>query len=192
VELRARMRARRRALKDSHRQQFAAQFADGLLRSRLVQRSKRIACYLAVDGEMDPAPLIAQLWAQGKVVHLPVIHGKRLWFLPFAEDTPLVPNRFGILEPALPANQRCPPSALGLVLVPLSAFDRRGNRLGTGGGYYDRSFAFLRRRRHRSRPLLIGAAYAFQGGEELQPQPWDVPLNGVATEDGLDVWGPGV
>jgi len=190
VELRARMRTQRRALKDSQRQQLAAQFTDGLLRSRLVQRAKKIACYLAMDGEMDPAPLIAQLWAQGKTVYLPVIHSKRLWFLPFSPDTPLATNRFGIPEPALPANRRCPPSALDLVLVPLTAFDRRGNRLGMGSGYYDRSFAFLRRRRHWSRPQLIGAAYGFQGGENLQPQPWDVQLSGVGTEDGLELWGP--
>jgi 5-formyltetrahydrofolate cyclo-ligase len=91
-------------------------------------------------------------------------------------------NRFGIPEPQLPAAQQWQPEALDAVLVPLLAFDRHGNRLGSGAGYYDRSFAFLGTRRPRPAPLLIGVAYAMQEVERLAIEPWDVPLDYIATE----------
>jgi 5-formyltetrahydrofolate cyclo-ligase len=71
------------------------------------------------------------------------------------------------------------------VLAPLVAFDRSGNRLGMGGGYYDRSFAYLRHRVHWRRPRLIGYAYGFQEVQALERAHWDVPLSGVVTELGL-------
>ena len=71
---------------------------------------------------------------------------------------------------------------LDLVLVPLVAFDDRGNRLGMGGGYYDQTFAFLSQRQHYRRPTLLGVAYEFQRLVALPVQAWDIPLDGVATE----------
>ena len=125
----------------------------------------------------------------GKQICLPMLlpwHYNRLWFVPWAAGDPLVRNRFGIAEPR-PARDRRPiaPHALDLVLTPLVAFDRNCRRMGMGGGYYDRSFAFLGRRRHWNKPRLLGLAYGFQEVETLPVRPWDVPLAGVATEHGV-------
>jgi 5-formyltetrahydrofolate cyclo-ligase len=179
------MRRERRALTDRQRTRHAAALARHLATSAIVMRSRRIALYLVNDGEMDPAPLIERLWAMRRDVYLPFIEGRRLWFMPYERSTRLTPNRFLIPEPDLAPRERCRPYALDLVLMPLVAFDDRGNRLGMGGGYYDRSFAFLRERRHWRRPALVGIAYEFQRVPALPVQPWDVPLAAIATERGL-------
>lgn len=152
----------------------------------LLRRVSRVACYLAGDGEMDLAPTLARLWNAGKQVYLPSLHGSSLWFLPAIPATPMLRNRFGIPEPAVGPGTRVAPFALDLVLMPLVAFDPSGNRLGMGGGFYDRTFAYLARRRYWRKPLLIGTAYDFQRLDSLPARPWDVPLHGVLTERGLE------
>jgi 5-formyltetrahydrofolate cyclo-ligase len=69
--------------------------------------------------------------------------------------------------------------------MPLVAFDPSGNRLGMGGGFYDRTFSYLRNRKFWTKPLLIGIAYEFQRLDSLTPSPWDVPLQAIATEKSL-------
>ena len=183
--LRAEMRARRRALSRRERALLARSLARQLAGTLRVRRARRIACYLANDGEMDLAPVMALLRGNGGQVLLPALHGKTLWFLPYDTNTPLAPNRFGILEPDVAASSRCRARDLDLVLMPLVAFDAAGNRLGMGGGYYDRTFSYLRNRVAWRKPLLIGVAYEFQREQSLPRQPWDVPLQAVATEKQL-------
>lgn len=91
-------------------------------------------------------------------------------------------NIYGIPEPALRNNRLRPPWALDLLLVPLVGFDPECNRLGMGGGFYDRSLAYLARRLHWRRPTLIGIAHEIQKVDRLDTQPWDIPLDMVATE----------
>ena len=134
---------------------------------------------------MDLAPVIEFLRSIGREVLLPALHGDGLWFLPYCEDTPMKSNRFGIPEPFLPPRARCPARELDIVLVPLVAVDSAGNRLGMGGGYYDRTFAYLRARSVWRRPLLIGVAYEFQRVARLPARAWDIPLDALATEKQL-------
>lgn len=185
-QIRRRMRRARRALTPQQRQAAAHALAQHVLCHRQFQRARRIGLYLAVQGEMAVDELIERAWAAGKEVYLPVLlpyRYNRLWFAPHRPAQPLKPNRFGIPEPDVPASAMLNPRALDLVLVPLVAFDAAGHRLGMGGGYYDRTFAFLRTRRHWRRPLLMGSAYEFQCVTDgLRPNPWDVPLAAVATE----------
>lgn len=187
AEIRKAIRARRRALEPRQRHAAASALARQLAHTHLLRASRHVACYLASDGEIDLQPLMRRLWSMGKRCYLPVLsagHDKRLWFAPYAPDTPLRENRYGIPEPATPARDWLDPRQLDLVLAPLVAFDARGHRLGMGGGYYDRSFAFLLQA-HRCRgPRLIGVAYAFQQVAALDGEPWDVPLHAVATETG--------
>ena len=68
------------------------------------------------------------------------------------------------------------------LLVPLVAFDARGNRLGMGGGYYDRTLAYLRDRSHWRRPRIFGLAHALQRVDALPKNAWDIPVDGVITE----------
>jgi len=112
-----------------------------------------------------------------------VLDGHRLRFERYAPGIRLRRNRYGILEPAL-RGARCGPMRLDLVVVPLTAFDARGHRLGAGGGYYDRAFAA----RRGSRPRLVGYAYALQQAPALPTEPWDVRLDAVVTDKTLFVF----
>lgn len=187
-ELRSTLRAARRALTEHERRQCAEDCARRLLNHPAFRNARRIAAYLPADGELDTQPLIERAWAMGKRVYLPVLlpQGEnRLWFARYTPDTRLVRNRFGIPEPERGAHTRIAPLAIDLVLTPLVAFDAQGHRLGMGGGYYDRSFAYLLRHSRWSRPRLIGVAYEFQRQDRLPAQAWDVPLHAVATDQRL-------
>jgi 5-formyltetrahydrofolate cyclo-ligase len=179
------LRSQRRALSQHERQLRAEALCRQLFRQALFHNSRRIAVYLPSDGEVDTRDIIARAWLLGKQVYLPVLvpfQHNRLWFARYQPDTPLVSNRFGIPEPEVVHRQRVAPYALDLVLTPLVGFDNEGNRLGMGGGFYDRSFAYLHQRRIWRKPQLVGIAYDFQHLPQLRAQAWDVPLTAVATD----------
>lgn len=184
--LRKQLRLQRRQLPPNERLACAKQLTQHLGQERILLNSRHIAVYLPADGEMDSWPLIEFLWSIGKTTYLPVLvpfSEQRLWFSTYARDDALVYNRFGILEPERVHYGRIRTAALDLVLTPLVAFDTSGHRLGMGGGYYDRSFRFLKQRRYLCKPRLLGLAYEFQRTPRITPEPWDVPLDAVATED---------
>jgi 5-formyltetrahydrofolate cyclo-ligase len=103
--------------------------------------------------------------------------------LRYRSDARLLDNRYGIPEPSI-QEQQLPAWAMQVVLMPLVGFDRTGNRLGMGGGFYDRTFAFKRNRIH-ARPLLIGLAHSVQEVAALPTESWDMPLDLIATEKEL-------
>ncbi len=186
TDQRKHLRSQRCALDPAEHRQRSHQLCHHLTRHRLFRNSRRIAVYLAADGEVDAHPLIELAWATGKQVYLPVLRSfgdNRLWFARYKPDTPLVKNRYGIAEPVIDHVRRTEAFALDLVLAPLVGFDARGNRLGMGGGFYDRSFAHLLRRRHWLKPRLVGLAFEFQQVTRRPAQRWDVPLTAVATEN---------
>jgi 5-formyltetrahydrofolate cyclo-ligase len=82
------------------------------------------------------------------------------------------------------------PDQLDLVIVPLVAFDKSGNRLGKGGGYFDRTFEFLNEAPRPKKPFLCGIAYALQALPSIEPEPWDVKLNAVITEEKIHYFNP--
>lgn len=176
----------RRALPARERSLRSHALCVQLARSGLLARARRIACFWPNDAEVDLSALFPRLWQTGKQVYLPVIAGSRLWFAPFRHDTPLADNRFGIPEPAIGRRHACPLLALDIVLMPLVAFDGQGNRLGMGGGYYDRTFAQRAHRTHLRRPLLVGTAFTFQRREHIDARSWDVRLDAAITEAGLE------
>jgi len=182
-QLRQSIRQKRRAVTTAEAASCAEQLARHTCNHPLVANSRHIATYLAADGEMDPWPLMLALWSAGKTLYLPVLapfSRQRLWFARYSAGDRLVANRYGIPEPVV--RELIKPWALDLILTPLVAFDASGNRVGMGGGYYDRSLAFLRSRQHWHKPHRLGLAYEFQKQALLAPNPWDIPLNGVATE----------
>lgn len=187
--LRQKIREQRRALSDGEREHAAFLLCERIASSRAFQRSKHIAFYLSNDGEMDLDILIKHAWQQGKHCYLPVLaepNTQRLWFIPYTVNTKLKSNRFGILEPVHTRNTRLRKTlSLDLVLMPLVAFDEQGNRVGMGGGFYDRTLAFLRQRQYWHKPNLLGVAYEFQKNEQLNMNPWDIPLQAIATEKHL-------
>ena len=180
--LRREMRRRRRALDASDRYAAARALSKRIAGSRWFANSRTIAVYLPNDGEISLLPLVARAWSMGKRTYLPKLFGPKLWFLPFHARTAFTGNRFAIPEPAAPARRRIRPMFIDLVLLPLVAFDRFGNRLGMGGGYYDRTFEAVRHRTTWRGPMLVGVAYEFQRVDALPVAGWDVPLDAIATD----------
>jgi len=186
-QLRKTFRKRRRELGAPTQHRHACLLAHQIIKLPLFRNSRRIAAYLPEDGEINPGRVIEIAWQMKKQVYLPVLPptGHALFFAPYNPATPLRPNRFGIAEPKVHPNQWITARQLGLILMPLVAFDLQCHRLGMGGGYYDRSLMFTRHRKQWHSPHLIGLAHEIQQAEQLTPEPWDIPLNLIATEAGI-------
>lgn len=184
-QLRRRIRQQRRNLSISYRRQAAHRISQNALHVSIVRRSRQAALFFSSDGEVDTAPLIAALRQRQLTILLPVLHPmghNRLWFYTWTPQIPLTRNRFRIPEPDPRRERRVPAWAVGLCFTPLVAFDFRGNRMGMGGGYYDRTFSSQHTR--AGKPRLVGLAYSLQEVETLVNEEWDVPLSGVVTEEG--------
>jgi 5-formyltetrahydrofolate cyclo-ligase len=108
-------------------------------------------------------------------------------FIEHRKGEPLINNQFSIPEPSIRLRQPTKPWALDLVIMPLVAFDADCNRLGMGGGYYDRTFAYLNKRRFWRKPILIGVAHECQRVANLESEVWDIPLDAVVTEEKIYV-----
>lgn len=149
----------------------------------ILRRAKRLAVYLSIDGEPNLTITIFEAQKRRATILVPVIYGKTLRFSSLNDRSVLRKNRLGIQEPC--SRTYVSPLQLDVVLVPLVAFDNHGTRVGMGAGYYDRYFQFLALRTHWRRPKMIGIGYEFQRMDNLQRQPWDVPLWGAVTEKGI-------
>lgn len=184
TNLRTRIIKQRTALSKTEQHTLSKKIAEHIQSLPLFQQSQHIAFYIAVNGEVDPHPLLEHAWAHDKTCYLPTLDTttfNSLHFLPYLPNTPLQPNRYGIPEPAIDETTTFfPAEHLDLVLTPLVAFDLNGNRLGMGGGYYDRTFAFLTQ--PQQKPTLLGLAYEFQKVDSLPPEAWDIPLKITATD----------
>lgn len=187
--LRQQIRNKRRNLSEAEREHASFLLCERIASSKTFTQSKHIAFYLTNDGELDLNLLIQHAWQQGKKCYLPVLaepNTNKLWFVPYTPETKLKNNRFGISEPIHSHSTRLRKTlSLDLILMPLVAFDEQGNRVGMGGGFYDRSLAFLRQRQYWHKPNLLGVAYDFQKQGQLETNPWDIPLQAVATEKAL-------
>jgi len=144
-----------------------------------------VAGYWAVGGELPLHVAVSRLRARGQRYLLPVLAGDTLRFAPLLPNAELRTNRHAIPEPVCAESEMLAPREVDLVLVPLTAFDRSGGRLGMGGGYYDRSFAFLHATPRRTQPLLVGIGYSFQQVDALSTQAHDLPMDFIATEKEL-------
>lgn len=180
--LRKRLRQQRADLAPRERVQAAAAIVAALEQIPEFLVDPRIAGYWAVGGEVPLNIVQMRLVARDQRYFLPRLDADgSLEFAAWQAGAALAPNRFGIPEPAADAAP-CAARELDVVLVPLLGFDRKGNRLGMGAGYYDRTFAWLRDQARPAQPLLVGIGYHFQEVSELAAQPWDVPLDYIATE----------
>lgn len=186
--LRKTLRQARRALCSSE-QQHAAAALQQQLSHFLPASTKQLAGYLASDGEIDLSPTLSWCHSQGIATSLPVIHpfsGKHLLFQQFDCDTVMTKNKFGIEEPSLNSTSIVELLSHDCLLMPLVGFDAQGNRLGMGGGFYDRTLAPLKNvswntTNSARRPLLIGVAHDCQQVEQLPIEAWDIPLDVIIT-----------
>lgn len=136
-----------------------------------------VSVYWPIRSELNTRPLIEALAARGRRVTLPVMHKVRhpLVFRDFTPGDELVKGPFGLSEPA-PDRPACDPD---IVFAPLAAFDRRGYRLGYGGGIYDATLVELRARK---RVVAIGVAYSCQETDRVPTEPHDQRLDYLLTE----------
>ncbi len=186
--LRQRNRKRRAALDDASLNSAAERLCQRLTELPEYATARRIAAYFAVNGEIGLTPLIEHAWIQGKQIYLPNLDQKTLRFSPYFEGQAMRTNRYRLPEPDVGDDDMLAPEDLDLVLAPLVVFDADGNRLGMGGGYYDRSFSF-HKNPGRKKPLLIGVAHEMQKVDRLNPAEWDVRLDMVVTDE--KVYRPG-
>ena len=134
TELRKRIRAARRAVEPEIREQYSSKICQRIGELDAYKAATHIAAYLAFDGEADPMELMVSAFAQGKQVFLPIIVGKAkpLAFAPWTPATPMVKNRFSILEPKADEADLISADQLDFVVNPLVAFDEQCNRIGVG------------------------------------------------------------
>lgn len=180
-EIRRRGRDARIAMSPEQRANASEKIAEKVIHSSWFQRCKTIACYLPVPGEVDTSGIIARAWRMKKRVFAPVVEKTgRMMFREITAETTLFENSFGIYEPGDEASI-CP-RKLDIVITPLVAYDSHNQRIGMGGGYFDRTFSFLANRKAFLRPKLIGLAFACQKVEKILANPWDIRLFTVISE----------
>ncbi|MBV4461375.1 5-formyltetrahydrofolate cyclo-ligase [Pseudomonas sp. COR58] len=184
-QLRRQLRKARRSLTPSQQREAAEGLYRQLAQHPQFRRARHVSLYLPTDGEIDPRLLLRAAQRRGKATYLPVLSAwprTKMVFQRIRPGEKLAPNRFRILEPRInPARQRRI-WALDLVLLPLVGFDDVGGRLGMGGGFYDRSLAYLARRKSWRKPVLLGLAHECQKVGRLAQASWDVPLQGTVTD----------
>ena len=177
-QIRQRIRSARRQLSAEQQQQAAQSITQQALTLIEQRQAENIALYLSFDGEIDTRPLIQALWAQNKAVFLPVLHpfsAGHLLFLRYSPDSILQPNAFGILEPKLDVRAVLPTAQLDIIFTPLVAFDQQGNRLGMGGGFYDRTLQNWPQQSF----IPVGLAHRCQQVAQLPQESWDIPLERI-------------
>lgn len=179
-EIRKAIRQKRRLLTLDEQQQAAEQLCEQVLSHPKIKQAQTIALFLSFDGEIDTSPLITQLWALNKQVCLPVLHPfhrHHLLFLRYDPTTQLVKNRFNIFEPPLNVNNIIPISDIDIIFTPLVAFDEFGQRLGMGGGFYDRTLENWQQQSF----YPMGLAHTCQQVKPLPSADWDIPLPEIIT-----------
>lgn len=183
-QLRTTLRRRRRALTPQQQQHAARELSRKLQKLAAIRQARHIAAYVASDGEIDPSIFLA--WAQQR--------GKTIWLPVVCDDHPLHPlglrfvvaptakqrggwrrNRYGIAEPR--SRRQIAPARLDVLLLPLVGFDHLGNRLGMGGGYYDRLLQKLGK--VPQRPRCMAVAHRCQQVPQLIQAHWDQPVDAV-------------
>jgi len=185
--LRQQLLQARQALTTEQQNQHAKQATHQLLRSPWLQRPKHIAVFFSQKGELPTDKLIQALWQRGHYVYLPVLTSLKarknqpMAFAPYLPNSRMTDSKYGIPEPLCPHQYHRFGKQLQIVITPLVGFDEMGHRLGMGGGFYDRTFAFKKHLPINS-PKLIGWAHECQKLPQLTPQPWDIPLDATVTE----------
>ncbi|MCK5359218.1 MAG: 5-formyltetrahydrofolate cyclo-ligase [Gammaproteobacteria bacterium] len=186
--IRQQVRKKRSALPDYQQKIASAALSEQVLdKISEVHQAGRIAFYLSQDGEIGLGPLMDHCYKNGRQCFLPVLDSTRENELKFAEwtpDTSMSKNKYGIAEPVVPESQLLPAGDMQLIFMPLVAFDDSGQRLGMGGGYYDRSLAACSNSSDvTAKPLLVATGHDFQFVPKLPHESWDITPDITITPD---------
>jgi 5-formyltetrahydrofolate cyclo-ligase len=175
--LRQSIRIQRRSISSSDQEKFARQLLSQVQKFANFKNGQKIGLYLPNDGEIDTKYIQNFLKNRGFSIYLPILVVKSLKFAKVGKN--FRKNRFGIDEPIstqiLNANQ------LNTLFMPLVGFDQFKNRIGMGGGFYDRTLSFKKRQQNYKNPKLYGLAFDCQEVAKLNAKPWDVPLDVIIT-----------
>ena len=195
-QIRQLIRTKRQNLSHIDQKQLSGDLLTQLTQRTDVLAAKSIAVYLANDGELDPMQFIHWCWQQNKNIYLPVIHPfspGNLLFLHYHQNSEMQSNKYGILEPKLDVRLIKSINDIDIIFTPLVAFDLTGNRLGMGGGFYDRTLsAWFKHYRYvdeeknayerkLTKPYPIGLAHDIQLIDAIPSQLWDIPLPEIVT-----------
>jgi 5-formyltetrahydrofolate cyclo-ligase len=169
------VRAERDAVPTEIREERAARVIERFLDVPEVQRARTVMLFSSFGSEVPTGSLIERLQRKGVVVALPRIEGAALVPVPYAPGDPTTTTPFGAEEPV--GGTPLDPSSIDVIGVPGVAFDRRGARIGYGGGYYDR---FLR----GLRAFTVGLVFGLQVlDEDLPAGRFDLPVDAIVTEE---------
>lgn len=174
--LRREVLARRDALAPAERSERSRRITERLLALPEVERAGAAMAFWSFGSEVDTDLLLRRLHETGTLVLLPRIQGREVVPVPYVPGDPVLATAFGAMEPSLGA--AAPADRVDLVIVPGVAFDRRGARVGYGGGFYDR---FLMRTREGVPAIAI--AFAVQVVERVPEGRMDRRLEAIVTED---------
>ena len=162
-------------MSDAQREKASDKICRRVVASREFFASSLVGCYLPMYDEVDTRGIIESAWRANKRIFVPILRNNReMFFCEVCPETELQQNHFGVWEPT--RGFLIAPQKLDIAITPTVAFDRDKNRIGMGGGYYDRCFSFLRYRTLWIRPKLMGVAFQCQEVEKISPNPWDIRL----------------
>ena len=180
-QLRKKALTARRSLSADMRAAASEIICKKVVASNAFKSSQLIACYLPMRDEVDTHFIIERAWRANKRIFVPIVrNNENMLFREMRPNTTLIRNSMSIWEPE--AGAIASPRELQMVVTPLVAYDQSNNRIGMGGGYYDRHFSFLRHRKVWLKPKLIGLAFECQKVEEITPNAWDIRLFKVFSE----------
>lgn len=185
-QLRQRLRLARKSLTDAQQEVASENLLQMIINAKLLHGVRSCAAYLSNDGELNPQQLIQYCWQNKIQPTLPVLHpftAGNLLFLNYRSDSVMCTNKYGIPEPLCEVQNVVPLRNIDVLFVPLVGFDDKGNRLGMGGGYYDRTLHCLAVQKAEQNRLtnIIGLAHDCQQVDRLPVQNWDVPLDAIIT-----------
>ncbi|MDZ7924013.1 MAG: 5-formyltetrahydrofolate cyclo-ligase [Marinagarivorans sp.] len=176
ADTRRQLKLARKHLSQQQQSIAALKLALRIARHPCYKHANVIAGYNAINGEISLTPLMKLALAQGKQWLVPHIKKNTLQFKTFDRQTKIRSNQFGISEaPHAPAQAI---NKIDLFLCPLVAFDAYGNRVGMGGGFYDRT---LKTQLKKRSPYLFGVAHDLQQVARILPNSWDIALEGIFT-----------
>lgn len=173
------IRQKRKALHEDEVAKCSELVRHVVLEHEFLKQNRCIASYHSFSGEIDTVEINKALRLAGHHMALPVIHPEEkglMDFYSYEKPEDLILNRFKIPEPVVSEENLVQPHHLEVVIVPLVGFNEKGERLGMGGGYYDRMLKKI-----SCECLTLGLAYDFQLIPEIKSQPWDMPLDEVIT-----------
>ena len=184
--IRKNIRSQRRSLTKQQQHYASLRIAEQLQKHPIFLTSRRIAFFWPNDGEIDLTVALSNALDSQKSCYLPVLYRggeNRLLFARYTRNSVMRRNKFGIPEPDLARDGWVFAQQLDLVLTPLVAFDDQGNRIGMGGGFYDRTLRHLNLPNSMQRPFVLGVAHEFQHLDSVGRNAWDIPLKGAVTDE---------